>query len=263
MTFKRPQNITLTQMAQWVDANMYQDTCDEETLSEYMYHLIYSYSHKHINYRDYEQLDDFCLYCCSRLFVRIRRNTKSQHIKSIVNYIKTIGNLWYADFLRETSYGSPEATYADFDLFDFSDYLIDVASERDYHSYAICDINPANIVHKYLRKIPVKKHSPEWSNIYISCLLTLNSRIDHLKSVSKDLNDCTDAVYFNRLMRAAKTQKPILFHLDESMENYILTLVNEIMHAISAELSYSVSSSVSVSTCLKNLVIAASEADDD
>ena len=63
MTFKRPQNITLTQMAQWVDANMHNDLCDEDMLCEYMYHLVYAHSHKHINFKDYEQLDDFCLYC--------------------------------------------------------------------------------------------------------------------------------------------------------------------------------------------------------
>ena len=47
------------------------------------------------------------------------------------------------------------------------------------------------------------------------------------------------------------------------MSNYILTLVNELMHAVSAELSSAVAAKVSVSTCLKNLVTAANEAEED
>lgn len=262
MTFKYPQNMTLTQIAQWVDSNMYEDSCNEEKLCEYIYHLVHAYAKKHIDYKNYEQLDDFLLYSCSRFFIRLRRSSTSQPIKSIVNYIKSVTNLWYADYLRETSYGTPDAEYAEFDLFDFSDYLIDVSSEDDYHSYTLCYVDPSKVVYDYLKKIPVRCNSSEWVNIYISCLLTINNRIRTLVEMSKDLND-SDTIKYNKIMRKAKLQKPILFHVDETMENYIQTLVNELIHAISAEISYTISSKVSVSTCLKNLVIAANEAEDN
>ena len=265
MTFGKTADKNLTQMAQWVDLNMNEPSCDEDKLCEYVYRLIYTYAHKHIAFKDYEQLDDFCVYCCSRLFIRLRRNTKESltPIKSIVNYIRHVCNLWYADYLRENSYGCPDVEYADFDLFDFGDYLIDASSESDFHSYTMCYVDPSKVVCKYLSKKPKKKHSSEWMNIYISCLYTINDRIRCLQAVSRDLNPVTDAIEYNRRMRAVKNKKPILFHVDETMSNYIDTLVTVIIHAISSELSYSVAAKVSVSTCLHNLVAAANNDEDE
>ena len=262
MTFIKPTNITYTQMAIWVDQNGGCPECDEQTLVEYLFHLVYNKAQQAALFRDYEQYDDFSIYCVSRLISRLQ-NKQDAPVKSIVNYIKTILYPWHADYVRQFCSGSPDLEVTDFDLSDFSDYLVDITSEYDTHAYSVGCLNITHTIRNHLKKIPHKKNSSEWSNIYASCLLTLHDRISAAVSLSHKNLAVDDPNLFNRIVRGLKTRPPILYHLEESMSNYISVLVNELIHAISAELTFTFASKISVSACLKNMVIAASNDEDD
>ena len=123
-------------------------------------------------------------------------------------------------------------------------------------------LNVTDVIFKHLRRIPVKRHSSEWTNIYISCLFTLKSHIEDAAVIAKD-QKLHDPKQIDELVRSLKLKKPILFHLDESKFNYVQTLVNEIIHALSVELSYSIASKVTVSACLRNMVTAANNAEEE
>ena len=253
MTFTKPSNVTITQMAQWIDANA-SSTCDEQTLCEYIYHIVVLKTHQCSFFKDAEQVDDFAIYCTSRLLSRLRNNTP---VKSVCNYLNTVLSLWRADYLREFCVGYPDCEMADFDITDYGDYLIDASSEQDFYNYWFDCSHITDVIRKYLKQIPMKKCSSEWINIYTSCLLTLQDRLNYAAQHRKETDVCT-----SRFIRQLKTKPPILFHFDETKANYITVLVNEIIHALSVEITKTIHSKVTVSGCMKNLVMAANNDED-
>ena len=263
MTFYKPKELTYTQIAQWVDSNHMSTDCDENKLCEYIYHLVVLKTQQCCYFKESEQIDDFSLYCTSKLLQKIYScREKQESLKSIVNYIRTVISPWKAEYIREFCTGSAESNIADFDLSDFSDYLIDTASQCDYNSYWFECINVSDVIRKYLKQIPRKKNSAEWSNIYTSCLLTLQDRIKTASSAKKT-SDTNDPKVIDRIIRNIKKRPPILYHIEDSKANYITTLVNELTHALASEISHTTASKVSVSACMRNLVTAASNSEEE
>lgn len=261
MTFKKSSDTSLTEMAVWVDsAEVF--SCDKDTLVEYLYHLVLFNAKQRSLFNDQDSYDDFSLFCVSKLLIRLN-NTLKEPVKSIVNYIKNVLDPWHAEYVRTFCVGSPELNISDFNVSDFSDYLIDSSSENDYRVYDCFCLKVSDVVQKHLKRIPRKKHSCEWSNIYVSCLLTLQDRIETAANLSENSIVTQDPIFLSRVIRELKTRAPILFHIDESMSGYISVLVNEITHAIAAEISCSVASKITPSECLKHLVIAAANEEEE
>lgn len=261
MIFKKTTNLTLTQMAAWVDANHMLPDCDNDTLIEYLYHIAFSRTQQAYLFKDYETAEDFSIYCITKLLTRFKNNAEAP-VKSVVNYLKNSLVHWYSEYVRQYCSGQPELDIPDFDLSDFSDYLIDMTAEYDRNAYGFNCFKLEDVVREHLKRIPRKKKSPEWTNIYISCLLTLQDRIKCAITIAHKHGVTEKDIMFNRIVRQLKTKTPILFHLDESMAPYIAVLVNELIHAISVELTYATTIKVLPSTCLKNLVTAACNEED-
>lgn len=84
-----------------------------------------------------------------------------------------------------------------------------------------------------ISKIPKKKNSAEFLNIYLSCLLTFTDLITPLTIDCERANSLKRSVqiqdnFRQSLYKIPKNYKPILFHLDESFNDYILLLVKKI-----------------------------------
>lgn len=259
MTFTKPANITYTQMAQWVDAYATTPDCNEELLCQYLYHIVCTHAQQFKLCQSYEQLDDFALYCATRLFSKFRTPSKNPtSIKSITNYVKSVISVWKADYVREFCTGSPDGVLADFDPLDFGDYLVDATTVYNSNMFYTDTLKVAHVVRRHLQNIPRKRNSPEWTNIYISCLLTLEDRMKEAQKLNTAQLAIKQPRLVNMMIRSLRRNKPILFHVPENKANYITTLVNELTHAIAVEISYTMGSKVSVSACLRNMVIAAS-----
>ena len=263
MTYVKPANLTFTQICQWIDQYGFSKDCDEEKLCQYFYHLSYFRTQQFSYFKDAEKIDDFCLFCVSKLFQRYRVEKEASPVKSVSNYLKNVISCWRAEYIKLFCVGSDEGEIADFDPVDYSDYLIDIASERDFSSYATSCTNISDIVRKYLKKVPRARKSREWSNIYVSCLLTLNDRLSTAGSLVSSEFIQKNPQKMDRLVRATRLRPPVLYHLDECYSNYITTLVNELTHAIAAEVSYTIHSKVSVGACMRNLIAAANNDEDD
>ncbi len=257
MIFEKPLNLTFTQMAQWIDNNAYKSDCDETVLCQYLYHLIRIKTQQYSLIKDPDDVDDFVLYAVSKLLIRYRSKNDPKPIKSIVNYLKTVLNPYCAEYIREFQCYSPESPIEDFDVNDFADYLIDSASEHDYTAYTFDCFKVSDVVIKYLAQIPKRKFHPEWSNICISCLLTLHDRIKLAAKLTQKTLGKENPQLRNIIVRTLRCNPPILFHLHENFTNYISVLVNELTHAIAVELTEQTASPVTVSECLHSLVAAA------
>ena len=145
------------------------------------------------------------------MFERLHSKTASP-IKSILNYMKSMLHNLYIDFINDPLYfvkASPKEER--FDYQGFNNVLIrsvDSVSISDFQ-FILYDITKS--CRKFLDTIPYRKDSVEWTNIYISVLLTFVNSFLLTKSDNKEI-------------------VPILFHLPETFSNYIIVLTNQLRH---------------------------------
>lgn len=266
MTFVKP-NITYTEIAIWIDNNAYLTDCNDAVLYRYIYYLVNMCAHECSLFKKLEDYDQYALYCASRLLLRIRnpaKQTPETKIKSILNYIKTIIKDWRADYELEFHIESEDFDTISVGSFDLGDHLLEELSYHDIPAYAKFTCNDiVHVVSKHLSQIPRRKNSPEWTNIYISCMLTLNDRIQYTLSAVKTRPHADIYTAIERAFKEARYREPILFHLDKTKSNYIDVLVVEIQHAISAELSYEAGMKISSVNSIKSLIRTALTEDEE
>lgn len=268
MTYNKPSGITYTEMAIWIDDNAYEASCDDATLYEYLYHLSNMLAHEGNYFNRVHYYDDFSLYCASKLFMRLRNKkqdlpednpNKLPQIKSILNYMKKLMYPMKVDFEQENYCQSDEENGTLYvSNFDLGQYLSDEATIFNQMEFSYTLSSVSMIVKSHLQKIPYKKDSPEWLNIYVSCMLTLlnsitlsnfnKARVSKLRRNSEQIID--------KLYVQLRYEDPILYHLDSSMSNYIKVLVNELRKVISSQLSFELHTSTSSEDTTKNLIIA-------
>lgn len=268
MTYNKPSGITYTEMAIWIDANAYEASCDDAMLYEYLYHLSNMLAHEGNYFNRVHYYDDFSLYCASKLFMRLRNKkqdlpednpNKLPQIKSILNYMKKLMYPMKVDFEQENYCQSDEENGTLYvSNFDLGQYLSDEATIFNQMEFSYTLSSVSMIVKSHLQKIPYKKDSPEWLNIYVSCMLTLLNSItlsNFNKARASKLRRNSEQI-IDKLYVQLRYEDPILYHLDSSMSNYIKVLVNELRKVISSQLSFELHTATSSEDTTKNLIIA-------
>lgn len=273
MTYPKP-SMKYTDMAKWIDDNIYQGTADTETAYEYLYQLSNMLAHQNEYFQTAEQYDQFSLYAASRLYMRLTNKKQFEYtddgypkmkiIKSILNYLKHVIYPFKVDFELEFMIESKhmDVTYAsDFDL---ATELVDNTSLFDSLSFSIALSSIDSIVRAHLMKIPRKKKDPEWVNIYISCMLTLLDSMTLSNDVLQQysIDELSNTKLFEKLHKELKNSEPILFHLDPSMKNYIRVLVRELRHVLASELSWKSESYMNSDDTIKNLLFSSFNKED-
>lgn len=250
-------------MAIWIDNHYHEESCDDVKLYEYLYHLLQMIAYQHGYFKSADQYDDYALQGASKLFLRLKDKRQFgdqpvlKPIKSILNYIKTISYPYKVDF-EQTSYveTSQETLILHSDTASLSNYIAEESDIFDKIDFQQSLDSTDSIIKDYLKKIPYRKNTAEFKNIYISCILTLLNSItvtaEHLNKINNQLNILDSTL--TRLYRKSKYDDPILYHLPNYMSNYIKVLVREIEHAIAKELSTVTNSYISSETSIKNLI---------
>ena len=262
MTYIKPQDVTYTDMAIWIDHNVYKSDCDQSLLYEYLYHLVVMLSYKHHYFNSSERYDEFGLYSATRLYFRLYNdkqfmydeagNPKMEPVKSILNYIKTVIHPYKVDFEIEFQ-NIKEGVISTDTTFDVISYISDSSSLFDQVEFSFTLNDVSQIVKSYLKKIPCKKNSAEWINIYISCLLTLLNSITLTRYDIVRLEKLTvnTECLLDELYRIQRQSDPILFHLPKTKAPYIRVLVNELRHVLVSELNWKNSTNQSVDSLLR------------
>lgn len=97
MTYKKPADVTYTDMCIYVDENVYRDDLTEieqEQIYIYIYHICYMLACKGKYFKTFEDYDNFALYTAAKLYARLidarqfEDPPKLNKIKSILNYAK-------------------------------------------------------------------------------------------------------------------------------------------------------------------------------
>lgn len=253
MTFTKPKDISYTDMCIYIDNNVYEETFDENLVYEYIYHIVLMLAQQGQIFKHYWYYDDFAIFAANRIYFRLTNKKqwefnssgepKLEKIKSVLNYAKSILYPLRVDF-EQSEYCqsiSREAFPEEID-YNFSNLITTSIDELTFCEFGLTLNNIGNTCRAFLKTIPFDVNSSEWLNIYTSVMLTfLNNvtlpnkkidRINHLVST----NRLTD----NHIIDAydeESNQKPILFHLPESMADYIVVLSRQLKNLIAKDLT--------------------------
>lgn len=275
MTYDKPEDVTFTQMAIWIDEHVYTDDIDEGLLYEYLYHLSNMLAGQAAYFKTALEYDHFGLYCASRLFQRLMNpkqfelnesnQPKMNQIKSILNYIKKVIYPYKVDFELEFKLENKNLDVLNVGTFDLGSHMIESSSLFDRIEFSLALDSVSQIVKSHLKKIPRRKNSSEWDNIYLSCMLTLIDSITLSRGMLKKYNSLkmNKDSYLDSAYKELRYQDPILYHLPESMSNYIRVLVNELRHVIAAELSWKVDCYIPADATMKSLICTSLETKDN
>jgi len=274
MTYTKPDDKTFTEMAIWIDENVYKDDCPDDMLYEYLYHLAFMLSGLAGYFSCANDYDSFCLYTASRLFMRLRNKQqfelnengqpKMKIIKSILNYMKKIIYPYKVDFELQFKIMDKNIDILPVSNFNLGTFVSESTSMFDRVEFSLALSHVADIVKAHLLKIPYKKRSSEWTNIYISCMLTLMNSItltanqrERFKTKIDDLS------VINGLYSELRLDPPILYHLPEKMSNYVKVLVNELRHVLASEIGWREHITESAESTTKSLIWAAFDKEED
>jgi hypothetical protein len=275
MTYSKPAGVSYTQMAIYIDQNIYSDKKDEEKLYTYLYHLAIMLATQGAYFSCAEEYDQFGLFSATRLYLRYTNqkqfetnddgSPKMKKIKSCLNYIKRVIYPYKVDFDMEFNIENKNVDVIQLGGFDLGEHMIDQTSLFDSMSYSFTLGEISSIVRAHLKKIPYKTRSAEWMNIYTSCMLTLLNSMTLSNYQLKEFRKLKLPKYetLERLYTQLRYEDPILFHLDPSMSTYIRVLVAELRHVIAAELSWKGDFHISADESMKNLICNSMELEDN
>lgn len=272
MYYKKPKGVTYTQMAMYVDANAYSDDNDiyvEERIFKYLYFIVHMLSRKAGYFKRNADYDEFSLYLAASVFLRYKNpkqfelnedgTPKLKKIKSCLNYIKKIiyprkvnfEQEYYSQALSKTPEKDDTVYYSNY---EFSERLSETIEAESMVDFQECLNDVAKTAKAYLKNIPYKKDPVMMKNIYISCMLTISNSMTlsgralrRIKNMKRDVINNPDAL--ERVFRKEK-RTVILYHLDDSMHDYIYVLANEVKHAMAKDLSYSLDTYIPANTGL-------------
>lgn len=258
MLYNKPKDITYTQMAITIDNTVYTEECNDELVYEYLYHLSYMLAVKSRYFNSGDKYDEFAILLANKVFLRLKNpkqfdeKYKLSKIKSVLNYLKQV--MYYTKLEFEENYYSKTSLNIE-DINDdfipgytFANFLSDSVLDLDKIEFQYCLDDISKTVKNYLNYIPYKKNSTEWYNIYVSCLLTF---LDSICLPQKELDRLSKLKYKKfdpknyEICYNNQPENVILFHLDNTMRDYICILVRNIKRLIIRDLSENLHTDIS------------------
>lgn len=253
MIFKKPDDVTYTDMCIYIDENIYAGTYNENLVYQYLYHLIYMLAKQRQIFKKHSYYEDFAIYAANRVFLRLTNKKqwelkedgtpKQEKIKSILNYIKNVLYPFKVDF-EQSEYCqtiSKDSFVQEVD-YNFNNLLKSAVDKLTFTEFGLTFNDISKTCCSFLKTIPYRSSTSEWLNIYTSVMLTFLSnvtltnrrlrRLNHLASTSRLTDDHLITAYEEENLK-----KAILFHLPESMNDYIIVLARQLRHLIAKDLS--------------------------
>lgn len=113
----------------------------------------------------------------------------------------------------------------------------------------------------FLERIPVKKGSSEWLNIYLSCMLTFLNSVTLSNKNKEKLRQLGDVInqkpkILDKLYKEERQDCVILYHLDETYHDYVYVLFNKLRHLVARDLSSTLNTYLPSNINMKNLMMA-------
>lgn len=244
--------IKYTDMAIYIDNHIYTDDCDDEKVFIYLYHLALMLAHKNKLFKRVEYYNDFALSFAEDVYMRLKNpkqyllkedgSPKMHQITSVLNFMKKIlygRKVEFEQKMYSQTFSSNQKLEENLSTSQYSvinqinKYLVDfnVVELED------CLSNICKIIKLFLKNNPYSNNEKEWNNIYISCLLTTLNSLVLSKTDEYLINNIVENTYHkddNKLKNIDIIQNKkenteiILYHLDDSMKNYVAIIYKKI-----------------------------------
>ena len=272
MLFQKPKDVKYTDMCIYIDnivARGNPTTEEENKIYEYLYHLSFMLAHKHKYFNKSYYYEEFAMWFATEIIYRLFYNPRLNEIgedgepvlspiKSVLNYMKGIMYGRKVAFEQQTY----SQKYSEFEegnyLYSFNGDPYDSLKESDILLY-ISQISKTikNIVYK---KNFYKNDKVLMKNIYMSCLLTILNSLtlsERAKDKFENTYSSIDSKYrlLSRLYKENRANGLILYHLDQSMGDYITVLVNKSFKQLKNDLAELSSQSFSLSDSAMNNIL--------
>ena len=276
MMYKKPDDVTYTEMAIFIDAHAYDNPSTEEVdtlIFEYLFHLISMVAYKARLFSKYQYYEDFSLYAATEIFMRLKNprqfqydkdgNPKLKQIKSILNYIKKMLYPKKVDF-EQTYYDqtfSHETLNVDTGIgYTFNDTLIDSIDSIENVDFNLCLGDVVSTIKSYIYSLPFKKDKTFTLNLYLSCLLTFLSTITprtlELNRIRElKLSDNKKFELIEQLYHQFTLDDVILYHLDETYTQYVFLLTKVVKHLVANDLSFITHTQIQSESSLKSMLV--------
>lgn len=251
MMYTKPSGVKYTDMAIWVDENAYSSECDENKMFEYIYLIVEMLARKGKYFTKARDYDDYAIYASTYIFMRYKSpkqfettndgKPKMKKIKSVLNYAKHSVYPLKLSYLRK-EYREDGIESCDISSLSLRDEIVNSVDEMNVSNFRLYMGDIPNTIRSFLSSVPYPKDSVEFENIYTSVLLTFLNSI----TPSEDGKEAIDVMIkggkikqpiIDKIYNEARDSKVILYHLDDSLRNYVETLTNEVRHIIYADLS--------------------------
>ena len=256
----------------WVDANAYKEDVDKEKLFDSLYQIVCSIAIKHKMLHKWQDYQPFSLYAASRLYLRltnpkqfdVTNPNKMKKIKSILNFIKKTMHPMIVDYQNQSfeqnfTPGLHGDTVEDIRYRTIqkarSQYKDLVRIDFEYYLQKIC-----GTVGRFINDLPYCNDKLMTHRIYVSCMMSLLNQItlsnDNKERYKKRLNrgfktdDFIDRAYQSEIENSI-----VLYHLDDSMYNYIATIVNRLRQLIVKDLTYLIGDNEPSDAVIKSILV--------
>lgn len=240
--FVKPTNIRYVDMCIWIDENFYKEDCDYNKAYTYMWLLAYMLAAKQKYFKTQSDYEEFASMLAYSTYQRMMNKKKSK-IKSVLNYMKSV--LYFRkcafDVQKQQRIVDPK-----FDDWDYVGYVeeckesYDISNrERLFEGVVETLKSVPSIIKRNIPRV-FKTNKDEYKNIYISCLLSLLNKITLPSAYEDKLNTKLDnSPTFNEVKYYKKylDDNIILWHLPDSMEVVVMTVLNKVNRCIVEEIS--------------------------
>lgn len=238
----------------YVDQNAYKENHDKEKLFDAIHNIVIVLAVKAKLFKNWKDYEGFALEYSGNLYKRLTNPRqflpdndprKLKKIKSILNYIKKTMYPMKVDYQKEIFSQRFDPLLHEDSVNNIREKYITQCRNQ---SNDVLEVNfryylakITNTVKRFLRQTPYREDPVMLHNLYLSCMLTLLNQIT--------LSNHNKNRYKNRLKRSYNLQaflntvfleelqnSTILFHLPDTMKNYVSVLVARIRKLISKDL---------------------------
>ena len=234
------EKLKIVDMCKVFDEEFYGKERDDNKLFKYLYLIIYSTTlrEKPHWFNKFEEFDAYATYSAKVLYMRfIKQQGEGKRVKSILNYFHGAMSGLRINFQKNEFCEVIDQKHNGFNPDQFIAGIQNTMSREYYDSDREEEVmsllsNIHGIARETIRESPYSRDATMSHRLYISMLLTLLSNLTvnnrAMKRFSKNAGDGGSDMeqVFLRLLEKEKLEKPVLWRLDESMEDYVRLLVN-------------------------------------
>lgn len=253
MIYTKPSHLKYTDLAIFIDKHISEIVNDgeypelEKTIFHYLYSICYVLACKGKLFTKFEDYDGFAIYAASQMYIimrnrithqgEIRRDKEIKPIKSCLNYIKHTLYPFKVNYQKANFRDIINPDVVDFDSNMLADNIKNGVRDTNFKTMNFMILDSfnelPNIIKQVVNETPYAKNTIMYKNIYISCLLSFINNVTLPNHIDKDTKNYDSLC---RYYVKSSYQKPILWHLDADMSDYIKLLLNKIKHRLSIDL---------------------------